>query len=916
MTASALVLVGNYNYGLVAVSVVIAIVAAYAVLDLAGRTAASRGRVRCFWLTGGAVAMGLGIWSMHYIGMLAYRLPLIVRYDWPTVFLSLAAGVLASFVALLVVSRQTMSYRRVLLGGAVMGGGIASMHYICMAAMRLRAMCVYSPGIVTLSVIAAILVSFAALIAAFRLRDEKRVTVRRKIGAAILLGMAIPITHYTGMAAVTFYAADTQPDLSQAIDISSLGVAGIVIVTLGVLFLAILTAVLDRRVSGTQSQLQLSEFRLRRLVDSNIAGILVSNASGRILEANETFLKMMGYTREDLIAGLMRWDAFLPPESRDVTQLIERQLATVGASVPVEVDHIRKDGHRVPVLVGLASLDTPDHQAIGITLDLTELKRAQSEAEAANLAKSEFLANMSHEIRTPMNAVIGMIDLVLDTELTRAQREQLTIAQSSADDLLDILDSILNLSKIEAGKLDLDPIDFNLRELVEGTGKSLAQRADEKGLELTCELDPDVPEFVIGDPVRLRQVLVNLLGNAIKFTPSGEVGLGVSVDSSTPESIGLHFVVRDTGIGIPKEKWKVIFEPFSQADTSTSRRFGGTGLGLTISSRLVELMGGRIWIDSHAGNPVGEIQTGTSFHFTAKFRPSLEGLEKPVHSSLAELVGLPVLIVDDNATNRRILEQTLSHWGMRPRLAAGGEEALGLLNEMRLENSWLLVLSDIHMPGMNGFELAVRIQAACPQAMVPIVMLTSGGLLGDAARARKLGIAAYLTKPVARSELLSTILRVIRPASEPIAPAAQPRPVAERKLRVLVAEDNLANQLLTRILLEKQGHDVVMVDNGREALGALEAGSFDIVLMDVQMPVMDGLAATAAIRAKERKTGGRLPIIALTAGAMAGDREKSLAAGMDTFISKPIRSLDLIKAIGNLIDAKAIETVNSFPAPK
>jgi two-component system, sensor histidine kinase and response regulator len=902
MITPAHMLVGDYNYGLVGLSIVIAILAAYTALDLIGRIMASLGVARCLWLTGGATAMGTGIWSMHYIGMLAFHLPLVVRYDWPTVLLSWAAAVFASLAALFVVSRQTMGNLRLVLGSAVMGGGIASMHYVGMEAMRLRAMCVYSIWIVILSVIVAVVISLAALFLAFWLREEARVTIRKKIAAAILLGIAIPVMHYTGMAAATFEAVSTQPDVSHAVDISSLGIVGIVTVTLGVLGFAVLTAVLDRRVSDRSLQLQLSEFRFSRLVESNIIGVMVADATGRVLQANDAYLKLLKYTKQDLSSGLILWDALSPPEFRQVNDHIRRQLAAEDVSAPVETEHICKDGSRVPVLVGLASLQTLDNQAIGITLDLTELKRAQVAAEAANRAKSEFLANMSHEIRTPMNAIIGMIDLVLDTELGGGQREQLIIAKSSADALLDILDSILNLSKIEAGKLDLDVIDFDLRELVEGVGKALASRADDKGLELTCELEHDVPEWVIGDPMRLRQVILNLLANGIKFTEAGEVGLRVSVSSLTPESVILHFTVRDTGIGVPPAKLNLIFEAFSQADNSTSRKFGGTGLGLTISSRLVELMGGRIWVDSPSHNLEGKEQRGTDFHFTAEFRSVPQAAGLPTSVSAAALLGLPVLVVDDNATNRRILGETLSRWGLRPRFAASGAEALGILSGIRTEGSRPLVLCDVHMPGMDGFALATTIQSVCAPTGATIIMLTSGGLLGDAARARNLGIAGYLMKPVARSELLSTILRVMRPTAELVSsPAIVPREVSQKhKLCVLVAEDQQPNQMLSRMLLERQGHEVVIVGNGRDALAALEVRRFDAVLMDVQMPVMDGLQAAAAIREREHATTAHLPIIALTAGAMFGDDKRCLAAGMDAYISKPIRSRDLIDVLARL----------------
>jgi PAS domain S-box-containing protein len=655
-----------------------------------------------------------------------------------------------------------------------------------------------------------------------------------------------------------------------------------------------------------EEALRESERRFRTLAEALPHMVWTAEPDGAIDYSNARTTEYTGLTPDQL-----RWSGWLaaihPEDQPRGLEVWTRSIAT-GEPFEIEFRVRHADGDfRWYLARALALRDDSGRitKWVGSCIDIDDQKRAQEAlreakeaAEAANRAKDEFLANVSHEIRTPMNAILGMTELVMDTPLTADQQQCLKTVKSAADNLLGLMNDLLDFSKIEAGKLELDPADFSLRAAVGDTLRALAVRGHKKGLELIYDVQTEVPDALVGDASRLRQVLLNLVGNAIKFTEEGEVVVRVEVaGEAAPEGgVDLRFTVRDTGMGIPRNQQERIFRAFEQEDSSTTRRYGGTGLGLTIASRLVVLMGGRITVESEPGR-------GSTFAFTARFGRQPHPPEQVPARPPASLRSLPVLVVDDNATNRHILEEWLRGWQMDPAVVGDGLAALDALwDAVSAGRPYALVLLDARMPHTDGLALTVKIRKRTELAATRIILLTSGERPGDWDRIRELRIDAQLLKPVQQDELLETIYRVMSRAigdASPAAghvrgrePAAAPAPAAA-PLHILVAEDNEINAQLVERLLARRGHRVRLANNGREALGLAEAGIFDLLLLDVHMPELDGFQVIQAIRERERSVGGHLPVIALTARARQEDRERCLAAGMDDFLAKPIDAADL-----------------------
>ena len=907
---------GSYDPVLVVLSYGVATLASFTALSFAWRVAHSDGRAALRWLIGGGTGMGAGIWSMHFIGMLAYHAGMAVQYDPVLTSASVLVAVVCSTLALRIGTRPGLSLTGIAKSGVVLGGGISGMHYLGMASMEMDAVIQYDPALVGASVVVGITAASAALWIFSHLSALPAPRVNLTLGAALVMGLAVCGMHYTGMAAATMVPLSTHaPATAGSAGWLAFGVG---IGTVLILCTALIALLLDYRfamyrqtearletlVQARTAELARKEELLRTVMDSLPDPIVVSDAAGRPLLHNLASARERGFETVDA--------ALSASGSGDAQDDLFTEVVQTARPI---LNHEREDrlngearwvlDTRVPLLG-----DGGVSGVVQVCRDVTAQKQAKAAlvaakeaAEASTRSKSEFLANMSHEIRTPMNGVIGMTSLLLDTDLDTEQKDFVETIRTSGDALLTIINDILDFSKIEAGKIDMEIAPFDVRDCTESALDLVAQTAANKGVELAYVIEEGVPGRVVGDVTRVRQVLVNLLSNAVKFTAEGSVCVRVDADPVDVEAGGqtmLRFAVEDTGVGIPDDKLEFVFESFSQADASTTRRFGGTGLGLTISRRLVDMMGGEMSVESEEG-------VGSTFRFSVSAEVAASERRVFLRPDHPALKGRRVLIVDDNRVNREILTRLAERWGMPADTHTSGADAVRAATvALREGRPYDAVLLDMQMPGMDGLAVARALQDLLQEAPPVTVMLTS--INWDASHreaARAAGIHEVLYKPTKPALLYDALVHSFSesspgpaPSAQTVVPDAAPAPEAESGLRVLLAEDNLVNQKVAVRTLERLGYRADVVADGLEVLDALRQHSYDVILMDVQMPNLDGLETTARIRS-EWPADDQPHIVALTANAMEGDRDRCLSAGCDAYLPKPLDR----KALADVLEA-------------
>lgn len=918
---------GTYSPGLVALSVCIAILAATVALSASGRVAAtvSTGG-RAAWLVAGGACMGGGIWGMHFVGMLAFSLPCGITYEPLLTLGSMAPGMLASGIALMVISRgDRVTLRDLGIGAVLMGGGIGAMHYSGMAAMRLDAMLHYDIGMALLSVVVAIGLAFVSLSALFLLRRNERLRALALPIAAVVMGCTVAGMHYTAMQAALFFPIASTGSATSSFDPTTLAIViTLLIVCFGAATMAaafagrqLETATFLRREmterAALEQEARAGHARLQSIIDNVQEAIVTSDCDGTIQHWSPGAERIFGYSAAEAIGKNVTLVMPGVMAARH-SGFIDAYLRTGDAKIigsGREVEGQRRDGSAVPLELSISEARVEGRVFFtGILRDITERKRthaqlveAREQADAANRAKSMFLANMSHEIRTPLNPIIGMAHLLQKTDLDRVQAEYARKIHQSGRHLLGVINDILDFSKVEAGQLQLEKTDFELHEILDSIASVITERAAAKGLEVIFHVPPGLPRHYRGDPLRLSQILINFANNAVKFTAAGEIEVAVEARAETPDTVDLHFTVRDTGIGISDEQKGLLFQSFQQADESTTRRFGGTGLGLAIARRLATLMGGTVGVDSIPG-------AGSTFWLDLRIEKSNATSAPPLMPD-PNLRGRRVLVVEDNATASHTLCEMLRSMSFKVDAVASGPSAI---EAVRDGPPYDLAFVDWRMPGMDGVETIRGIRALAPAASQPgFILVTAYGREDILRAAERADVDDILTKPVTPSQLFDAAVRILRARESGEAPAepasgsgarTPPHDLAGR--RVLIVEDNQLNREVAVDLLLAVGASVETAENGAVALDKLGQSKWDAVLMDVQMPVMDGYETTREHR--RRRPDDPLPIIAMTANAMAGDRERCLQAGMNDHVAKPIDPDDLYAVLGRWIGVPELAT--------